>query len=56
MFFKYCGPLIKPFRGDKQGVIEAFRESTPSVIPEIQSGIHALLFPFGTIGASPPII
>jgi len=23
--FKYCGPLIEPFRGDEQKVLETFR-------------------------------
>jgi len=56
---KQFRPLVEPFRGDKQGVIEAFRESTPSVIPEIfYRESTFLLFPlvFGTVGASPPII
>ena len=35
LIFKYFGPLIEAFRGDKQGAIEAFRESASSVIPEI---------------------
>ena len=57
--FKYCGPRLKDCRGDERRVIEPFRgddllffvipeifsrESTSSVIPEIQAGIHVFAF------------
>ena len=29
--FKYCGPLIEPFRGDEKGAIEAFRNDDTEV-------------------------